>query len=170
VFLVWIGWTADEDGDGVVQEDELLLDDEMVGVGRPVLLREIEILPTPDVDLAGISETTDSTGLAERGGLSVSQISQTFTEDVLLGLLPEFRDAEKPETLKPGITFFWELQENRPAGFQLGCQDSADLRSRRRRFHVSGVPARRARSFEWTVNLTRAHGERGREGEVEVVT
>ncbi len=63
VFLVWIGWTADENADGrigsseadaVIRTDDQTdltaftegdLEDEVEGVGRPVLRREIELLP-----------------------------------------------------------------------------------------------------------------------------
>lgn len=194
VSLVWVGWTPDVDGDGVVSTqpvirqgmspDEIIeaiaevdLDEEVVGVGRPVLLAEIELLPTPLVgSLAGISKDMDAMGLTERGGLVVSQISMRYSEDFLMGVIDPFRseDPNLPDALRPGIDFWWEIQENRPAGFispgYLGCTDAIHTRRQpRRRFHVSGTPEREPDRFQWSVELTRADGERGRDGEIDVV-
>lgn len=174
VFLVWVEWTADENDDGLVQDEEALLDDDEVGIGRPRLVHEVEILPTPLVgDLSGVGKRQDPTGLTESGGISVSQITMSFSEDVLMGLLHPFRDAAHPETLRPGLEFFWEVRENRPAGYRLlntaGCEAPTDAPAPRRRFHVSGVPMRSAGAFHWTVRLVRADGERGRHGEVEAL-
>jgi hypothetical protein len=176
VFLVWVGWTPDVDEDGMVQEEELELDAGVEGTGRAVLLKEVELLPTPLIEsMAGVAGNLDATGLTERGNVNVSQISMGYTEDQLLGLLPEFRHPSFPDTLKPGVSFFWEIQENRNAGHRIPGTAAfsqfppADLRSPRRRFHVGSVPSRKPEAFEWTVSLKRADGERGRNGEVRSV-
>lgn len=174
VKLVWIGWTADEDDDGMIQGDEVCLDDDMVGVGRSILLTEMEILPTPRVsELTGIAKDQDAVGLTERGGITVDQISSRFTEDILMGLLFEYRDESRPDTLKPGIEFFWEVQNHTPARFVTpgyeGCDRLTDRRQPRRRFHVSSTPHLSADGFQWTVSLVRADGERDRDGLVEAV-
>ncbi len=189
VFLVWLSWTADEDADGrigtepVVREEDQTdltafsesdLEDELVGEGRPVLRRELELLPTPSVSpLSGVGKDLDAVGLTERGAVTVSQITMRISEDLLMGLVAPFRDEERPDALKPGIDFFWEVQEHRPAGYLTpgfeGCEDPQERRQTRRRFHVSGVPSREADAFQWSVTLLRADGERGREGEVEEV-
>lgn len=192
VWLVWIGWTPDVDGDGMISNEpvvtvgmspderieaiaEVDLEPEVVGVGRPVLLQELEILPTPLVgSLNAVAKDFDAVGLTERGGISVAQISNRFSEDLLMGLVDPFRVSDQPDSLIPGVDFFWEIQENRPAGFvspgSLGCPDGTqERRSPRRRFHVSGTPERETDRFQWVVNLSRADGERGREGEIEDV-
>ncbi len=192
VRLVWIAWTADEDADGMLQEEELDLESlepdplifdpstlqpvllAEVGVGRPILLREIELTPTPRIsDLTGIGKDMDAVGLTERGGITVDQISGRISEDVLMGLLPEFRVPGSVDALKDGLEFFWETSENTPAGFVTpgfeGQERPSDQRPPRRRFHVSGTPHYDAGAFQWTVTLVRADGERGRDGEIEPV-
>ncbi len=189
VFLVWIGWTADEDGDGRISSEPLVrdadqtdltafseadLEDEVVGVGRPVVLREDEILPTPLVSsLTGIGKEQDALGLTERGSETVSQISARLSEDLLMGLVEPFLDPDRPGTLKRGVEFFWEIQQNRAAGHvspgSFGIEDPQERRQPRRRFHVSGTPGLDQPGFQWEVTLARADGERGREGEVEVI-
>lgn len=190
VFLVWIAWTADEDADGMLQEDELDLDSlepdpdivdpgtrfpvllAEVGVGRPILVAEVELLPTPrKTGSEGLDQ--DAVGSTERGTLTVDQISMRLAEDDLKGLVFPFRDQTRPEALKDGIEFFWEIREHRPPGFVVpgyeGCEDPTNRRPPRRRYHVQGVPERQAGAFQWTVALIRADGERGREGEVEII-
>lgn len=191
VYMIWIGWTPDEDGDGRLGGDELLLDLEDAevpglaslrlrlspeGVGRPVLLKEVELLPTPLVQgFAGVQSELEATGLTERGLVTVSQISGGYTEDQLQGLAPEFRDPRFPDSMIAGISHFYEIQENRPANFSSAGTAaswqfrSSDLRSPRRRFSLAGAPTRSPDGFQWTLQLGRADGERGRQGEVEGV-
>lgn len=193
VFLVWIGWTIDVDGDGasfantppIIREGttpevmleairEVDLDRDVVGVGRPVLLREVEILPTPLVSsLTSISKDADAVGATERGTITVSQISASFSEDFLTGLACPFVEDGR-EGLLPGVEFFYEIRENRAAGFidpgfvgQAGRTQEAE--PTRRRFAVVGVPERMPDRFEWVVNLRRADGERDRDGSFEEV-
>lgn len=192
VFLVWVRWTADEDADGrigsgpgevlVRDEDQTDmtafsegdLEDSMVGVGRPVLVQEVEILPTPLISpLTGVAKDMDATGLTERGGITLSQVSARFTEDELMGLVTPFRDPARPDAFLPGYEFWYEVQSDRPAGYitsgYVDCELPQEQRQPRRRFHVSGTPHHDAPGFEWTLSLTRADGERGRNGEVEVI-
>jgi len=198
VKLVWIGWSVDENEDGMVQEnvwadvnetdletvtrDPDIIDPHTgqpahlasVGVGRPFLAREIELLPTPRVGaLTGIGKNQDSVGLTERGTLSVDQISSRLSEDLLMGLEFPFRDLDQPDNLKRGIEFFWEVQEDRKSGYVTpgfeGCEEPQELRSVRHRYHVSSKPYRKADAFQWSVNLNRADGERGREGDTSVI-
>lgn len=190
VFLVWIGWTADVDGDGVVSSVPVVregappealieavaeadLDPDVVGVGRSIVLCEVELLPTPLVSsLNGVGKDQDSVGLTERGGVQVSQISARYSEDLLMGLVEPFRDPEKPDNFRPAIEFFWEIREDRPAGFvapgySIDPAARQELLPVRRRFHVSSTPEREPSAFQWIVNLNRADGERTRSGEVE---
>ena len=176
VFLVWVGWTTDENADGLVSGEELDLDPGVEGTGRAVLLKEVELLPTPLVEnLGSVNGTVRSTGTTESGVVTVSQISVGYTEDQLNGLISEFRDPKYPDTLRSGVSFFWEIQEHRPSGYKIpgtaaAAQfSSADFRSPRRRFHPNAVPERKSDAFEWKITLIRADGERGRNGEMQGV-
>lgn len=165
IFLVWIEWKPE----GAVLGGQLDFDE--VGAGEPTLVREIELLPTPRVELGGVGKDFDAVGTTERGSVGVSEISESYSEDQLTGLLNEFRDPKYPDTLRQGIDFFWEIREERPPqglGRQFGpCDSSGGYQTVRRRFHVSGVPVRQADRFQWFVSLIRADGERSRSGSVE---
>jgi len=164
VFLVWLEWRADEDRDGIRSDGEEWLDDLKVGVGSPTLAAEIELLPTPLASGLG-GKRFDATGLTESGRISVSEVSIAYTEDVLSGLLPQFRDADHPETLRAGIEFFWELRGNRPAGWRTLGRCRTDLPEPRRRYHLAGTPSRSPYGFAWDpIDLSRADGERERDG------
>lgn len=176
VFLVWIGYTADENADGLLDEDiqGVHADDQTIGAGRPFLIAEIELLPTPRVGpLGGVRQNLDVVGLTEAGAVMLDQISPSFGEDVLMGLHPDLLDPEHPGQLRPGIQFFYEVQENRPARHQnpgtAGSETVIPRRGPRRKFVLGGVPYRQADAFQWVVDLERADGERGRDGEVEDV-
>jgi hypothetical protein len=176
VFMVWVGWSADVNADGVVAGAERWLEPGVEGVGRPVLLKEVELLPTPLVGgLGGLSGDVEATGNTESGTVNVSQVSAGYTEDQLQGLVPPYRDPTFPDTLKKGVSFFYEIQENRPGGFRVPGTAAASqfpvdpTRSPRRRFHLTAAPSRQADAFQWTLSLARADGERGRNGEVSAV-
>lgn len=169
VFLVWVEWRPFTR----VVGDQLDFDDEPeVGAGEPILVREIEILPTPRVELGGIGKDLDAVGVTERGAISVSEISERYTEDQLTGLLAEFRDPKYPDTLREGIDFWWEIREERPVqGIgtpQPMCQQSGPIPSVRRRFAVGAPPVRQPDRFQWFISLSRADGERSRTGSVDV--
>lgn len=172
IFAVWVGWLADEDDDGAVTGDEVMLlpperwNDPTailsrlveVGVGRPKVLFEKEILPTPLAEPVGISRRLDITGDTEQGSLLMTQISSRLSEDELMGLVVPFRDPNFTNSLRPGIDFFYEMRENRPKGFISpgfeGFEPSQELRPIRRRFRVSQSPVRDADAFEWRVVST----------------
>lgn len=192
VFLLWVGWVPGKYGplnsepflrdEMRIEEAEeavnhMDLDPDIVGVGKPVLLCEYELLPTPLVSpMGGVSKNQDAVGLTERGGLTVSEISARYSEDFLMGLIPPFRTVEKPDTLKPGIDFWYEIRENRGAGFiapgYIGAPDQSagnQLPPLRRRFHVSATPNRAPDRAEWVVGLRRADGGRSRMGSLSTV-
>lgn len=175
VFMVWVGWTADVNGDGKIWADELQLEDGLEGVGRAVLLRQVELLPTPLVQgMSGVAGNLEPVGVTEQGQVTVSQISMSYTEDQLVGLIPPFRDPKFPDSIKPGVSFFYEIQENRPARYILqetsgSALGPTDKRSPRRRFHLAAAPSRQADAFHWTISLVRADGERDRDGSVAAV-
>lgn len=190
VFLVWVGWTASERAYGlpVVREgmspEEAVeavaaidLDPDTIGVGEPTLLCEVELLPTPDVgSLGGIQKSQDAVGLTERGSVTVTQVSARYSEDYLMGLVSPFRDEKFPDSLRPGVDFFWEIREDRSSSFvapgYAGAPDQlpgSALTPVRRRFHVAATPDRDSSTFQWVVQLRRADGERGRDGSLEEV-
>ena len=185
VVLVWVGWgTGPADQEPVIREgmppDQVIeaisnvdLDPDVVGVGVPTLLCELELSPRPLVESpSGVRKDQDSVGLTERGGLTVTQISARYSEDLLMGLVDPLRDPEKPDNFRPGIEFWWEIREERAAGFvapgyMIDPAARQSLAPPRRRFHVSAVPKREPGNFQWVVSLNRADGERMRSGQLE---
>lgn len=185
VFLVWIGWTIDGYATApVVREDmepdaaaeafsKVDLAPDEVGVGRPILLAELEVTPRPSV-LITVSKDQDAVGVTERGTISVAQISMRYPEDLLMGLRDPFRDPKRPDALVRGVEFFWEVREDRRRGYVTSGHAgergaTQELEALRRRFHVASAPTREAGKFEWRVSLRRADGERGRTGDVGVI-
>jgi len=169
VRLVWLQWTQAELDLQLVTPEEQPIAAE-IGAGRAYVLRELEILPTPKVQsMAAVRKRLLRSGRTEDGTITVDRISRSFSEDVLTGLLPELRDPERPECLLPGIQFFWELQEDRPARWApsgAGAPLLTDDRASRRKFNLVGVPHLSGGGAHWSVSLLLADGERGRDGEV----
>lgn len=187
VYLVWVGWTADVDGDGIVSARpiisggmsadarneaiaELDLANGTIGVGRPVVLAIHEIQPPPRVgSVSGVSEDVDSLGRTETGSIRVDRISASYSEDFLLGLVSPFRDPAHPSSLLPGIEFGWEIVERRGAGFvspgyeaQVGRR--RDIAPVRRRYIPSSQPD--PSPLEWSVTLEHAEGMFDRAGQI----
>jgi hypothetical protein len=176
VFLVWLGWSPDMNADGIIEPNEQFIEpvsaaSQTIGAGRPSLLAEIEILPTPRLSpLSSVRKDFDAVGLTERGSITVSQVTLSLSEDILMGLLPQYRDPSFPQQLVKGVSFFWEVRENRPIRHTnaqtLGSDYPTDLPGLRRKFVPVGSPNRNPYDFEWTVDLERADGERGVFGEL----
>jgi len=123
------------------------------GVGTELLLDERALLPTPRIRDLSLREVTTEAGLEEIGAdLVVDQISpDRYTEDMLLGRDADDKVGQGPP---PDVSFFYEIefrrQDGRPA--------------RLRRFNISGAPFLAADRFMWSVRLTKALGERTRDG------
>jgi hypothetical protein len=190
IFLLWVGWTPDVNADGIVSGGELLLEQIQVGenlfqqakilgrmihlspegAGRPVLLAETELLPTPRFTPRGLTNQQRAEGLTESGRATADRISASYSEDVLMGLIPQFRDPRYPEQIRPGTSFFWEIRENRPARYRnfgtAGADFMSDLPATRRRWNVAGTPVLERGAAQWVVELVRADGERNRLGEL----
>lgn len=125
------------------------------GVGDPVEVSRVEILPTPLVrDMSAVGQVLASTGLQEDGQLTVSQISTRFAEDDLMGRTPDLQDPALPRTSRGGIQFFWEIVQDR----------RIDPRGVPRRFAPVSAPSLSRDSFQWTVTLTRQDFDSGRGG------
>ncbi len=173
VSLVWLRWSADVDGDGLIQGDEVFIDDNTIGAGRATLIAEIPLLPVPEVSgLGAVGEDIDVTGNTERGGVTVSQISPGYSEDLLRGLLPDLVNPDRPSELQDGVQFFYEIQELRRRGHINQGTAACDLGPMprdpiRRKFILTSTPERDPYAFQWVVALQRADGERKRDGSVE---
>lgn len=168
VFLTWVRWTRDTNADGIVAGTEMDLLDGERGVGRAVVVREEEVLPTPRItSLNAVRKELDVTGLTEKGGIAIDQISPRYTEDFLMGLVAPYVDPSDPNNLVTDIEFFWEVQEDRPECYQENPIDAPRQAERqpRRRFHPAGTPFRAADQFQWIVPLTRADADRARDGD-----
>ena len=120
------------------------------GIGEEVLTFERLILPTPLVsDLSGIAEILQPVGMAEDGGVSVSQISGRYTEEELRGF-----DAEgHPPNLDE--KFWWEIEFPRLNGHSV-----------KRRFSLRAQPNYSAFGFQWSVILETVDQERTRAGDL----
>jgi hypothetical protein len=146
VFLTWTKW-------GVTSEDER-------GDGKEVLVRQIEILPTPRVrSLDNLSFSIQHAGVIPVGSLRVDRISiHRFTEDVLLGVaypddpLPFGEDAREKHIPQP-YEFFYEVVED----------GRGDNPPKRRRFRPMNTPHREAGGVHWTIMLERVSQDRTRD-------
>jgi hypothetical protein len=133
VFLCWYRWTGEEEGEG-----------------QAVLLREIEILPTPLVsDLTAILRNPYSAGQLPVGTVRVDEVSAAIAEDTLLGrLAPGGPPIEGP------VVFFFEIAED-------GRSGAPALRNR---YRLAGAPSRKETDVCWTLLLERASNDRTRPG------
>lgn len=131
VTLVWTRWSDGARGEGIEE-----------------VVREEPLLPTPLVELGGVNREVEPVGLAEVGGVDVSEISARFTEDYLLGRCEDGSD------IAPDESFYWEIALVRPDGL-----------ATRRRFYPTGVPELHPTKFQWTVKLTKTAEDRTRSGD-----
>lgn len=115
-----------------------------IGRGEPIVESELELLPTPSVDLMGVQGSPREAGIVERGNVTLKQISPRYTEDQVRGLF--FVDPLPPDR----------------QGFIEVTVDARDGTSPRRRFTVVGVPTRFATSFEWQATMVREDASRTR--------
>jgi len=100
------------------------------------------LLPVPKVaDLSALAARMMHIGQVEEGTLQISEISARYTEDLLSG--GQLADNEQ---------FYYEIQQTRQG-------------APRRRFAVSGVPAFKPDSVEWSVTVVRAYSDRNEYGD-----
>lgn len=133
VALVWVRWSGGSRGHG---------HDDVVHTET--------IMPTPKVsDVGALSQELKQIGLEEVGSVTVSEISPSYDEDVLMGLGGPVTGDEIPED----ITFFWEITHVRSAG-----------RTVKRRFFPSSAPSKDSTAFQWAIRLVRSSEDRSREG------
>lgn len=121
------------------------------GQGEEFITHERPIRPTPLLaDLGAISQIVNPIGLDEVGGVQLSEITGTFTDDDLRGL----DSAGTPP--EPDEQVFYEIEFPRSDG-QPG---------ERRRFFLGAAPMYQADQFQWIVRLERAHEGRDRRGDL----
>ena len=120
-----------------------------VGVGIPSVVREVERLPTPLVDLSPVRTSNRSAGKVEEGSAYLREVSPRYTEAELQGVLFQGE-------LQPGQEGFLEVRH-----------DSRDGVTERRRFGVEGVPYRAAGKFQWVVKLKRQRPDRKTDGKLD---
>ena len=120
------------------------------GFGVEEVSTIFEITPTPMVsDLSALTETLFPIGVNEQGGINVTEINPTYTEDELRGFTngaPPGRDEQ----------IFYEIEFPR--------QGSAE--GDKRRFTLRSAPTYQADNFQWTLRLERAYSDRTRAGEI----
>lgn len=133
VMLCWYRSTGDE-----------------VGEGDLVLVRELEILPTPTVvDVVNVSRLPFPPGQLPEGTLKVDEVSAGMAEDTLLGRMQP-GGGPLPEPYQ----FFYEV-------FEDGRSGAPGLRQR---YRLYGQPSRNATNVCWSLMLQRASGDRLRDG------
>lgn len=119
------------------------------GDGVPVLVGEWRLLPTPKIgDLSGLQEVLNPDQLREMGQVLLSEISLSYTEDILLGR------GDDGTPVPPDETVYYEIQ----------FLDGTGMPRQRRRFTAASPPFANVAQAMWTISLTRAHGDRDRQG------
>ena len=117
------------------------------GDGPTDIMAEWPVLPTPKLgDTNGIQEIVDADQLRELGTVTLSEISLTYTEDVLLGRGWNGTPVPAQERV------YWEI-----AFIDLHLRPT-----QRRRFVVAGQPFPDVANASWVVTLERAPEDRAR--------
>lgn len=112
------------------------------GDGVEEVTRVETLLPVPKVtDLSALAARLMHIGEVEEGSVQVSEISARYTESFLRG-----------GPLDENEQFYYEIQQTKPG-------------APRRRFTLSGVPALKTDSVEWSVTLLRAYDDRNEFGD-----
>lgn len=119
------------------------------GVGSEEVISDVPLLPTPRVsDLSAVQYQTYSLGGVEQGAINVSEISPRYTEDELMGRLPQGGEIPLDQN------FYWELRVPVSPG------ESGE----RRRFVPVSIPGLDPLRFQWMITLVRAQQDRSRSG------
>lgn len=119
------------------------------GDGPTEVVGEWPILPTPKIgDLTGLSEVLQSDQLREMGTIMLSEISTTYSENLL-----KLR-GESGSPIPPGELAFFEV-----------CHlDAAGRVTSRRRFINASAPSHDAVRAQWSIALVRAPWDRDSAG------
>ena len=132
VALIWTQWAGGERGHGAQQ-----------------IVKRVPLLPTPYVkDIATMNTQLTNIGIAEMGTVRVSEISPSYNEDFLNGILEGTR-------IPKDVSFFWEIYYPQPNGVGV-----------RRRMTPKTPPTYHADKFQWQIVLTRESEDRARNGDL----
>lgn len=119
------------------------------GDGPWELVAEYPILPTPRIgDLSSLQDVVGADQLREMGTVILSEISLCYTEDMLVGRGPD------GTPIPPDEVMFYEIK----------YLDGNGEATQRRRFVPNGPPSADHQRAQWSLVLTRAHGDRNRAG------
>lgn len=119
------------------------------GDGPTDVIGEWILLPNPKIgDLSGLSEILDSDQLREMGSVMLSEVSLSYSENLLACR------GEGGGPIPSGETVFYEVR----------YLDGTGRVTARRRFVPSSPPFADMAQAMWTVNLTRAPWDRDRGG------
>jgi len=120
------------------------------GKGPEVLVSDDVLLPVPLIsDLTGLALTADAAIFKEMGSIVLSEVSGTYTENMLRGLGGDGNSIPEDES------FWYEVE------FKAGTESAE-----RRRFSIRSAPTYQASRFQWLITLYAAAQGRGRDGEL----
>lgn len=121
------------------------------GVGIEYIKEQLDVLPTPKISsMDEITEVLQPIGLDELGSIRLSEISGRFTEDELLGRIPNGIPIDKDEQV------FYEIEFPRADG----------ISGVKRRFVPRSAPYYEASTLQWSVRLERTREDRSRNGDL----
>ena len=121
------------------------------GVGIEYIKDSLDILPTPRISsLDELTEVLQPVGLDELGSIRVSEISGRFSEDQLLGRIPDGIPIDKDEQV------FYEIEFPRADG----------ISGVKRRFAPRSAPNYEASTLQWSMRLERTREDRARNGDL----
>ena len=134
VFLVWTRWSGEERGEG-----------------SECIVNRHELLPTPKVDVSGVSYEGTHMGRVPTGSVTLTEVAVTYTADELNGLM-----FPKPheDTLPEPNDFYYEVVED----------DRGDPCPQRAKYRISRQPMRDAENVMWRVGLERMSEDNERGG------
>lgn len=119
------------------------------GDGPTEILNEWQLLPTPKLgDLSAIGEVLDADQLREMGSVLLTQVSLSYSEDMLLGR------GETGAPIPPGETVFYEIRH----------VDGNGRTTSRSRFVAASKPYADTGQGQWVITLARAPWDRDRAG------
>ena len=132
VTLVWVQWSGAKRGQGVATR------------------REEMLLPTPYViELNAMQQQQNPIGGEPVGSMRITEISPRYTEDYLMGNLPDGTPKAANQE------FYWEVEIRRKDG-----------PGQRRRFIPKSTPQKRAEDGTWTVIMLKVSADVARDGRV----
>lgn len=117
-----------------------------VGKGQASVISEVELTPTPHVDLRPMRSEMTAAGKKEKGYIKLTEISPRFTED-------DIRSVFHVQPVPVGHQGFIEVRH-----------DARDGETVRRRYTVRGVPWRDIDNFQWVARLSDEEQGRDRAG------